>query len=169
MNLLRLFGAPGTASAAILYATVVAQARQPGFYAVHGVPDTVDGRFEMIALHMFLVLRRLKAASEGEMAQQLFDTMFRDMDRSLREMGAGDLGVGHRVRAMAEGLYGRMAAYEAGLHGDDEILAAALRRNVFGTVPEPGPTPAALRSLCDYLRLAMANLRGLPISEVCAG
>jgi cytochrome b pre-mRNA-processing protein 3 len=171
MVLSRIFRTTDTASpaAAALYGAIVTQARHPTFYASWGVPDTVDGRFEMIALHMFLVLHRLKGAGEGELAQQLFDTMFGDMDRSLREMGAGDLGVGKRVRAMAEGLYGRMAAYEAGLDEDDVSLATALRRNAFGTVAAPGPSQAALQALCDYLRAAFAALRAAPVAELRSG
>ena len=144
------------------------QARQPVFYAEYGVPDTVDGRFEMIALHMFLVLQRLRALGEDELAQQLFDTMFADMDQSLREMGAGDLGVGRRVRAMAEGLYGRISAYEDGLAGDDQRLMAALRRNLFGTVAEPGPGTAALQPLCAYLRSAAASLQSQTAAAIRA-
>ena len=160
MNFSRLFRAESPSAATILYKAVTEQARQPAFYAEYGVPDTVDGRFEMIALHMFLVLRRLKALEEGALAQQLFDTMFADMDHSLREMGAGDLGVGRRVCAMAEGLYGRIAAYEDGLAGDDQRLTAALRRNLFGTMPAPGPSTAALQALGGYLRAAAASLQG---------
>ena len=153
-----------------LYGSSVTAARACNFYAQWGVPDTVQGRFEMIALHMFLVLQRLKAAGEDELAQQLFDTMFADMDHSLREMGAGDLGVGRRVRAMAEGLYGRIAAYEAGLDdGGDRELAAALRRNLFGTVPDPGPSAVALQSLCGYLRAAALNLRSQSAAAIAAG
>src|SRR5579885_2019728 len=101
-------------AAAALYRAVVAQARAPAFYVAYGVPDTLDGRFDLIALHMFLVLHRLKSDTDAStVSQALFDIMFDDMDRSLREMGVGDLGVGRRVRAMAEALYGRMAAYEA--------------------------------------------------------
>ena len=83
----------------------MAQARQPGFYRDCGVPDSVDGRFELIALHTFLVLHRLKAdATDTEaLGQALFDVMFQDMDQSLRELGAGDLGVGPRVKRMAQG------------------------------------------------------------------
>lgn len=169
MFLSRMFRPAEMPAAATLYTALVTQARQPVFYASYGVPDTVDGRFEMIALHMFLVLHRLKAAEQGELAQQLFDTMFADMDKSLREMGAGDMGVGKRVRAMAEGLYGRMAAYEAGLDGDDVILAAALRRNAFGTVPDPGPSPAASQALCTYLRAGAAALQAAPVAELNAG
>lgn len=158
-------------AAAPLYRAILAQARQPVFYASYGVPDTVDGRFDLIALHMFFVLHRLKTGDEAarELGQALFDTMFADMDRSLREMGAQDLGVGRRVRAMAEGLYGRMAAYEAGLAADDEVLAAALRRNLYGTVRDGEPVPAALRGLCRYMRAAVQDLAAWPAQQLEAG
>src|SRR5258708_37092822 len=90
---------------------------------------------------MFAILYRLKAETGAAgLSQDLFDTMFADMDRSLREMGVGDLGVGRRVRAMAEALYGRMAAYEAGLAADAAPLSAGLGRSPYGT---PGADAAA--------------------------
>ena len=106
------------------YASIVEQARAPDFFLRLDVPDTLDGRFEMIALHMFLVLNRLKAEHEAtaEFSQALFDAMFADLDRGLREMGATDMGVGKRVKEMAKGFYGRIAAYEKGLEGDDQTL-----------------------------------------------
>jgi cytochrome b pre-mRNA-processing protein 3 len=171
MVLSRLFktGRSGDEAAASLYRAVVAQARQPRFYAEYGVPDSVDGRFELLALHMFFLLHHLKAgdAAAAKLAQLLFDTMFSDMDRSLREMGAGDLGVGKRVRAMAEGLYGRMAAYEAGLAGDDATLAAALRRNLYGTVQDA--EPSALRGLCAYMRAVAQHLGGQTQAQLAQG
>ena len=140
-----------------LYEGIVAQARQPGFYRHCGVPDTVDGRFELIALHAFLVLHRLKADPEDteDLGQALFDTMFDDMDQSLRELGAGDLGVGLRVKRMAQGLYGRIAAYEAGLSAPVTELEAALRRNLFGTVT---PEPEQVAAMAAYLRSAVVSL-----------
>ena len=93
----KLFGASALSEAAeSLYTNAVAAARNEVFYAEYGVPDTVDGRFEMISLHVYVLLRRLKSlGAEGKkLSQNLFDTMFDDMDRTLREMGAGDLGVG---------------------------------------------------------------------------
>ena len=122
-------------AARALYERAVVQARQPVFYASFGVPDSLDGRFDMVALHVFLLLHRLKQEGKtaARLAQCLFDVMFDDMDESLRELGAGDLGVGRRVKAMAKALYGRLAAYQAGLAGDDRELAAALARNLFGT------------------------------------
>ena len=96
---------PTQAVARRLYEAVVAQARQPVFFAEWGVPDTIDGRFEMVTLHAHLLLRRLKdgGAETAPLAQALFDVMFADMDASLREMGAGDLGVGRRVKQLATG------------------------------------------------------------------
>lgn len=147
----------------VLYARAVAQAREPAFYAVMGVPDTVDGRFEMIALHVYLILRRLRAEGEAAAAlsQDLFDAMFADMDRSLREMGVGDLSVGKRVKAMARGFYGRIKAYDDGLaSADSGDLCEALRRNLYGT-GEAGP--GQCEALAAYLRReaeALAALSG---------
>ena len=148
---------PQETRARALYEGVVAQARQPGFYRDCGVPDSVDGRFELIALHAFLVLHRLKAdPSDTEaLGQALFDAMFQDMDQSLRELGASDLGVGPRVKRMAQGLSGRIAAYEAGLSGPAVELEAALRRNLFGTVT---PEPAQVGAMATYLRGAVEAL-----------
>jgi len=165
----RLFRRDPTAVAAgRLYARVVEQARRPWFYEAGGVPDTLDGRFEMIALHAFLLLRRLKRDSGRAAAlnQAVVDTMFADMDASLREMGAGDLGVGPRVQRMAAGFYGRIAAYEAGLSGSDQALAAALRRNLYGTVE---PDAAGTAAMCAYMRAAAARLSGQPLGSLRAG
>src|SRR3546814_10206076 len=98
---------------------IVWQERRPGLYRDLGVPDNLDGRFEAIVLHLVLVLRRLKRDfPEGlELAGELQEAFFEDMDRSLREMGAGDLGVGKRVKRMAEGFMGRLAGYEGALDG----------------------------------------------------
>jgi cytochrome b pre-mRNA-processing protein 3 len=141
---------PWETRALALYEGVVAQARQPGFYRDCGVPDSVDGRFELIALHIFLVLRRLKAdtGEGGELGQALIDVMFQDMDQSLRELGAGDLGVGPRVKRMIQGLFGRIAAYEDGLSGPPANLEAALRRNLYGTVTAE---PDQVRAMAGYL------------------
>jgi len=117
-----------------LYAAAINQARQEFLFKDFGVPDTIDGRFDMISLHMFLILRRLKAETDrtAELSQCLFDTMFADMDRSLREMGAGDLGVGRRVKAMATAFYGRLSAYEKAMASNDAAaLAEAILRNIF--------------------------------------
>lgn len=142
---------PRTAQAESLYQAIVAQARAPRLYSDFGVPDSLDGRYESIVLHLVLVLRRLKREfPEGiELAEALQEAFFDDMDRSLREMGAGDLGVGKRVKRMAEGFMGRLAAYDGALDGvvdgaGDDELRAVLRRNVFGTLEEGQGDDAAL-------------------------
>ncbi len=116
-----------------LYLSIVAQARQPAFYARLGVPDTVDGRFDLIVAHAFVVMRRLGRVDGGrDLSQALFDLMFADMDQQLREMGVSDLAVGRKVRQMAEAFYGRIAAYEKALAGGGgDGLADALARNLY--------------------------------------
>jgi cytochrome b pre-mRNA-processing protein 3 len=99
------------------------------------------------------------------LAQSLFDAAFADMDASLREMGAGDLGVGRRVKQMATGFYGRAAAYEEGLAGAAE-LEEALRRNLYGTVD---PAPAALAAMARYLRIAAESLASQPLAALREG
>lgn len=154
-------------AAAAIYDAIVAQARRPAFYAALGVPDTLDGRFELIALHVFLVLRRLKgeAAARG-VSQALADRLFEDLDRSLREMGAGDLGVGRRVKTMARATYGRIAAYDAGLSAGDEALSAALKRNLYGTA---APPPEALAAVESYLRREAGALARQDAAEIVQG
>ena len=154
-------------SAVALYDIIVAQSRMPGFYLHCGVPDTVDGRFDMIALHAFIVLRRLKDRHR-DTAQELLEAMFDDMDRSLREMGAGDLGVGRRVKTMAKALYGRIAAYDAALDGDAEALAEALRRNLYGTV-DPDPDPAGVAAMAAYVRAEAASLERQSAETIAGG
>src|ERR1700687_4060447 len=122
-------------SIASLYGTIVAQARAAPFYRIYGVPDTVNGRFEMVVLHTVLVLRRLESepVSGRRLGQALFDRFCRDMDGSLREMGIGDLAVPAKMRKIGEAFYGRQAAYGAALAAPDpEPLIAALKRNLFG-------------------------------------
>lgn len=125
------------------YEAIVAAARRPAFYAQWNVPDTLDGRFDMLALHTYLVLDRLKG-EESRFRQDLVDEFFSDMDRSLRELGVGDVSVGKKVRKMAEVFYGRVTAYDAALAGEDGALAAALARNVFPDDPDAsGAAPLA--------------------------
>ena len=94
----------------------MAQARQPVFYESYGVPDSVDGRFEMIALHCYLLMRRLQAAGDKALSQKLFDIFFVSMDQSLREMGVGDLAVPKHMKRMMNGFNGRADGYEQALN-----------------------------------------------------
>ena len=161
-------GAAHRRTAAALYLSAVQQARSPVFYAHMGVPDTVDGRFDMIALHVFLILYRLKRGGEKSQAtaQALFDAMFEDMDRSLRELGAGDLGVGRRVKTMATAFFGRVAAYERGLADQGESLSDAIQRNVFRR-DSIADTDAA--KIAAYMRDQISALDRQSLDDLLAG
>ncbi|HEX5454943.1 MAG TPA: ubiquinol-cytochrome C chaperone family protein [Stellaceae bacterium] len=164
-----LFRSPSERAAADrAYLRVVEQARRPGFFAGLGVPDTLDGRFDLICLHAFLYLHRLKRERPraARLAQSFFDAMFVDFDRSLRELGTGDLSVGRQVKRMAEAFYGRVQAYEEGLAGADPLLKQALSRNLFRR--EEGPEPV-LSALALYVRREAARLAAQDTAELLAG
>ena len=167
MRLTHLFKEPQTVTIAHrLYATAVEQARHPAFYLGSGVPDTPDGRFDMIAVHVALLLRRLRKdhAVAAEVAQALFDLMFADMDQNLREMGIGDIGVGKRVKAMAQAFYGRLSAYDSGLDSaEDGKLTAALKRNLYR---KTAPCDAAVAALAAYVRREAEALDALGLDQV---
>lgn len=145
----------------------MAAARHPVFYANWAVPDTLDGRFDMIALHTYLVLDRLKG-QQPAFRQALVDEFFRDMDRSLRELGVGDLSVGKKVRKMAEVFYGRVAAYDAALASGGEGLVAALARNVFPDDREAAARPEAAR-LAQYLQSQRTRLAAQDATTIARG
>ena len=152
-----------------LYGTAVAAARDPFLYAALGVPDTLDGRFDMVCLHAVLLVRRLRRELEPgpSLAQAVFDAMFSDMDVTLREMGVGDLSVGRRVRAMWEAFHGRALAYEAALAAADPLaLEAALVRNVWRGAPPPDGCAAGLARLT---RAQAATLDGQSFTALAAG
>ena len=145
------------ASIATLYGMIVAQARLPVFYSIYGVPDTVDGRFELILLHLCLLLRHSDTDdAERELGQQVFDLFCRDMDQNLREMGVGDLSVPKEMRRIGEAFYGRASAYEAALASSNtETLRKVLARNVFG---QENPEPAGAARLAAYMMDAVTLL-----------
>jgi cytochrome b pre-mRNA-processing protein 3 len=149
-----------------LYGMIVAQARIPAFYTDYGIPDTVQGRFELLVLHLVLVLHGLNRRSRTtgafggwwrreSLGQLLFDAFCRDLDANLREMGVGDMGVPRRMRRFGEEFYGRQAAYQAALDGSDpEALENALARNIF----ELDAVEARVIRLADYTRAAATQL-----------
>lgn len=152
-----------------VYGALVAQARLPRFYSHMGVPDTVEGRFEMVALHAYLVLRHLRAAGgEGKaLGQKLFDILFDDMDQTLREMGVGDLSVGKKIKALASSFYGRIQAYDQGLAApENEVLEAAIRRNIFGGTDV---SEGNIAGIASYVRQVDQLLVAQPVAEVMAG
>jgi cytochrome b pre-mRNA-processing protein 3 len=159
---------PHRSAAHTAYTQIVARAREPAFFLDCAVPDTLDGRFELIALHAFLVLNRLKTdhAATADFAQELFDAMFADLDRGLREMGASDIGVGRHVKEMAKGFYGRILAYEQGLARGGDQLGDALRRNLYGTA---SPPPEAVAAMAHYIRLQAAALADATLESLLSG
>ena len=133
-----------------LYCRAVAAARAPYFYTALAVPDTLDGRFDLVGLYAFLTIRRLQTVSAPgpAVAQAVFDAMFSDMDLNLREMGVSDLSVGKRVKQMWEAFHGRAAAYQTALAaGDEAALAEALGRNVWRGQSADPAAPARLARL----------------------
>lgn len=154
----RYFGAARRSAATIeaIYGAIVAQARQPAFYRDMGVPDTVEGRFDLIVLHVWLVMRRLRGMEDGTgWSQRLFDHFCIDMDGNLREMGVGDLAVPKRMKNLGEAFYGRVATYDSAW---DDVSGAALRvaiaRNILGRPTEPQRAAA----LAAYVRRAASYL-----------
>ncbi len=147
---------PGTISA--LYGAIVAQARLPAFYRDYGVPDTVEGRFELIVLHLALVLDRLAAQPQLRgLGQGVFDQFCQDMDNNLREMGVGDFAVPKHMRRVGEAFYGRAQVYRAASGSADvQALAHALARNIYGGTE----TKRAYR-LAAYTREAAQRLKAL--------
>ncbi len=157
---------------AALYGMIVAQARSAAFYADYAVPDTVEGRFDLIVLHLVLLLRRLgsedcRERGGRELGQRLFDAFCRDLDDNLREMGIGDLAVPKHMRRFAEAFYGRQGAYLAALEsGDERDFENALARNIF--VEGDGIDIKAAR-LARYVRAAIRELDAQEDSALMRG
>lgn len=140
-----------------IYGMIVTQSREPLFYRHLGVPDTVNGRFDLLVLHLWMVLRRLRPIEGGvDLSQALFDHFCDDMDANLREMGVGDLTVPKRMQAFGEAFYGRSAAYDLALTGGEEALAQALCKNILN-----GQHVEQARQLGLYAQAAIATLTGL--------
>lgn len=167
----RLFGRKRVVSEAVVTATyeaIVAAARQPPLYSHFGVPDTPLGRFESLAAHLVLYLRRTKDAAPPlpALAQEIVDIFVVDMDHSLRELGIGDQGIPKRMKKLAGMFYGRAESYGAALaKGDAGELAEALRRNI---LPDATDWPQAL-ALAGYLIESDIALRVVPVDGFATG
>ena len=153
--LFRRSARPDTISA--LYGMIVAQARLPCFYRDYAVADTVNGRFDLIVLHLALVLDRLAQDSAlRSLGQGVFDRFCQDMEHNLREMGIGDLKVPKEMQRIGEAFYGRARAYQAALaDADGKALADAIVRNIYGGSP---PEPSLAPRLAAYMRVAVGDL-----------
>lgn len=150
-----------------IYGVIVTQARQPAFYARLGIPDTPTGRYEMVVIHLFLVLERLRGegSSTEPVAQELVDAFVADMDDSLRELGTGDIGVPRRVKRAAAGFYERSKAYREAVAAGGRALEPALARHL--QAPDAGD--ARMGALADYVRAAAASLAGQQAAELIDG
>ena len=158
---------PAEDAALLLYATLVDKARDPVFYSRLAVPDTVNGRFDMLVIHAMLVLRRLRGAGEAADAfgKALLELLFRDMDQSLREMGVGDMGIARHIKKMAKALFGRAEAYEAGLAGNVTLLIEALKENVY----RRAEGEQHLSQMADYLARAASHVGTQDVGDIVAG
>jgi cytochrome b pre-mRNA-processing protein 3 len=157
--------APSRGTIEAIYGMIVTQVREPLFYRDFGVPDTVNGRFDLLVLHLWLVLRRLQPIEGGAgLSQALFDHFCDDMDANLREMGVGDLTVPKRMQAFGEAFYGRTAAYDLALTDGDEALAQAVCKNILN-----GEHIEKARLLAAYAEAAISTLAGLDAAAVLGG
>jgi cytochrome b pre-mRNA-processing protein 3 len=139
-----------------LHQRIATAARDPALYLRFRVPDTTEGRFESLVLHVVLVLRRLGGLPPpaAEIAQDLTDSMFRELDASLRELGVGDMKVPKHMKRLTGSFYGRANAYNGPLErGDDAALTDALERNIVGG-------RQAAEALARYVLAAEAALAG---------
>jgi cytochrome b pre-mRNA-processing protein 3 len=165
---------PETLAARNLLAWVIKEGRKPGYFVEGGVADTVDGRFDLMVLQLFLMLRRLKAEGQAgnEMGQRLLDAAFAHLDEALREMGVGDLSVPKKMKAMAEAYQGRAMAYEKALEsGNPDSFAEALKRNLYrhGEVSQSALAWTRAEALRVAERLAAMPGAGLVGGEIPAG
>jgi cytochrome b pre-mRNA-processing protein 3 len=151
------------------YATLNAAARFQAFYAELDVPDTVMGRFEMLSLVMILFFRRTRSSetSGQEIAQEIVDAFFQDIDYSIRELGIGDNGVPKRMKKLAGMFYGRLESYSAAMdRNDPDALAEALRRNIH---PEPDESAPAMLGLAAWVMSAEAHLATISEADIATG
>jgi len=147
---------PYAEAAGAAYNIIVAQSRHPDFYTSYDIEDTVTGRFDMIALHMTFVFHKLHSGEEEQkkFAQTLFDLFFKDMDRSLREMGVGDITVPKKVKKMGEVFYGLLGAVKDNFDNKDlDGLSVALNRNLFNEEKD-----GSARKLAQYSIGQISNL-----------
>ena len=156
-----------------LYDALVAQSREPVFYTHMGVADTVWGRLDLLYLHVFMAFEGLDPNDprDGRYIDAFFQHMFkRDIDNALREMGVGDLAVGHKIKKMAESYHGRATQYRSALATDDKsALVAALSRNVLGVAAGAAVIPPSAGTLADYVVQNAAMIRGLSRDQILAG
>jgi cytochrome b pre-mRNA-processing protein 3 len=140
---------PGKIAANSLYQAIVRQSRRPDFYLSGQVPDTPQGRFDLIMLHAALVTDKLIAQGASALAQDLFDIMFKDIEKNLLELGVSDIRIGKFVKKLMQGFKGRAQGFRMALAGSDEILAETLQRNLYAEAPV---ADEAVQKMARYTR-----------------
>lgn len=154
---------PARSQAEALYAALADQARAPEFHFAGGVPDTPEGRFDLLSVHMFLGVRRLRAEGPdaAKMTSLLQEVFFERLDSALREMGVGDLSVGRKIRGLAEAFYGRYSAYEQNFSAEGDAFENALARNVYAS-----DDPDCAAALAAYVKKADEKLSASEFGEL---
>jgi cytochrome b pre-mRNA-processing protein 3 len=150
-----------------VYCAALAAARRPAFYVDCGVPDTLQGRFEMVALNLFPLLHRLMhdPGDDPELARLVAESFVVDMDGALRDSGVSDRRLPKRMNTLYSSFAGRITAYEEALSGGESALAEAIARNVF---PDAA-APAHAASLARYAKAAVAAIRAADIATIRSG
>jgi cytochrome b pre-mRNA-processing protein 3 len=152
----------------LLYSECLAQARLPSFYTDLDVPDTIDGRFDLLVFHLFIVIYVMEPLEKNgkELSQSLFDITFRDLERAIREMGIGDLSVPKHMKRMMEGFHGRCTAYKQALKtGTEDALMETIARNIYGKKLEECSIDN-VNKLYSYMN---SNISKLSDMDLCAG
>lgn len=159
---------PYAQPAKLAYAQVLSHIRNPEFYRGFGVPDTQEGRFDLLLVHIFLMIDRMlqESAAMQDFNQALFDVTFADMDQTLREIGIGDTGVPKRMRRMMKAFNGRMHAYSAAMQGG-EALEAVLVRNLYATVENPDPV--CVSRMKNYVQASRDLIKQQPLAALLDG
>lgn len=151
-----------------VYAGILEHIRKPEFYTMYAVPDTFDGRFDLMLVHVFLAIdgaTRGAGTQAQAFNQALFDTVFADMDQTLREMGIGDMGIPKHMRRMMKAFNGRMHAYDAGLR--EGALKEALSRNLYGTLRNP--PPCEVENMALYMQDSVSRLQKQGAEAIMCG
>lgn len=151
-----------------IYGSLVARARNPALYRDLNVPDTINGRFDMMVMHVFVLSHRLKDAGDAcrELSQGLFDAFLLDMDRGMREEGVGDTSVPKKLKKMTQVYYGRLRAYESPLEeGNKPAIAEIINRNIFTGKNDD----ESADDLADYMLNLHVHIEALSVAEILNG
>ena len=152
----------------LLFSKVIEQSRLPVFYTDYLVEDSIDGRFDLMALHMSILINKLdQSAQSADLKRMLQEAMFDNLDLTMREIGVGDLGVGKKVKIMAEAFYGRMNIYQENLNrSDQDNMQKAILRNLYRQRNIP---PAVLEKLADYYFTQGQYINNQTVSDIMLG